>query len=257
MSQTIGEHAKAYDHEEQADDDVFDHCHTEQRYRSVYLQAMNIVQYIDHTNLKPDCDEESIKQLCNEAKEYEFFAVCVPPYFLHQARTELIDTEVKVATVIGFPIGYDHIQAKESSILKSIQSGADELDVVLNVAAVKSNHWSYVRKELSVYNSLAKEYGKKLKVIFETGLLTDEEIIHICGLCNEEQPAFVKTSTGFFGGGANNDVVKLMRRNLRANILIKASGGIRDYGSALHLIRSGADRIGCSASVEIAINAKL
>lgn len=212
---------------------------------------MNIARYIDHTNLKPDCTEDAIVQLCDEAKEHHFYAVCVPPYFLNLAKKELLDFPIQTATVIGFPIGYDHIQAKESSILKSIQSGVDELDVVLNVSAIKSGHWSYVRKELNVYNSLAVEYEKKLKVIFETGLLTHEEIERICGLCNEEQPAFVKTSTGFFGEGANNDVVKLMRRNLRSGIKIKASGGIHDYGAALHLIRSGADRLGCSASVKI------
>jgi deoxyribose-phosphate aldolase len=212
---------------------------------------MNIAQYIDHTNLKPDCDEDAIHQLCDEAKEHNFYSVCVPPYFLDLAKQELLDFPAKTATVIGFPIGYDHIQAKESSILKSIQSGVDELDVVLNVAAIKSSHWSYIQKELSVFNSLAVEYDKLLKVIFETGLLTHDEIEHVCGLCNEEEPAFVKTSTGFFGEGANTEIIKLMRRNLRTNIKIKASGGIREYGAALQLIRSGADRLGCSASVKI------
>lgn len=158
---------------------------------------MVLAQYLDHTNLRPDCNEEAIKQLCNEAKEHHFFAVCMPPYFLSQAKKELIDSPVATATVIGFPIGYDHIQAKEASMLKSIHLGVDELDVVINVAAIKSGHWAYTRKELNLYNSIAKDHDKALKVIFETGLLTHEEIIHLCGLCNEEQPAFVKTSTGF------------------------------------------------------------
>ncbi len=218
---------------------------------------MVIGQYIDHTNLRPDCDEEAITQLCNEAKEHYFFAVCMPPYFLSQAKKELIDSPVATATVIGFPIGFDHIQAKEASMLKSIHLGVDELDVVINVAAIKSGHWAYTRKELNLYNSIARDHDKTLKVIFETGLLTHEEIIHLCGLCNEEQPAFVKTSTGFFGTGATTEVIKLMRRNLRNEIRIKASGGIRDYSAALHLIRSGADRLGCSSSVKIIEESKL
>lgn len=227
-------------------------------YRHYYLYSTMVLgKYIDHTNLRPDCTEEAITQLCNEAKDHHFFAVCVPPYFLSQAIKELMDSPVNTATVIGFPIGYDHTQAKEASMLKSIHLGVDELDVVINVAAVKSGHWSYVRKELSLYNAIAQDNGKALKVILETGLLTHEEIIHLCGLCNEEQPAFVKTSTGFFGEGATTEVVRLMRRNLSSGIRIKASGGIRDYSAALHLIRSGADRLGCSSSVRIVSEANL
>ena len=218
---------------------------------------MNIAPYIDHTCLRPDCTEEDILQLCREAETYHFHAVCVPPYFLGTARNELHDQPTKTCTVIGFPIGYDHIHAKESSILKSIQSGVDELDVVLNVAAIKSGHWAYIRKELNVCNSLAVEYGKITKFIFETGLLNEEEIVHLCGLCNEEGPAFVKTSTGFFGKGASIEGIKLLRRNLKQEIMIKASGGIKDYGTALQLIRSGADRIGCSAGVSIVQDALL
>ena len=212
---------------------------------------MNIAHYIDHTCLKPDCSEDDIVKLCDEAKHHSFYSVCVPPYFLSVAREELHDFPVKTCTVIGFPIGYDHIHAKESSILKSIQSGVDEMDIVLNLSAVKSSHWAYIRKELNVCNSLAKDYDKVVKFIFETGLLTNEEIVHLCGLCNEELPHFVKTSTGFFGEGPNIETIKLMRRNLRQEIRIKASGGIDEYGKALLLIRSGADRLGCSKSVKI------
>ena len=212
---------------------------------------MNIAHYIDHTILKPDTTEDQIIQLCDEAKEHRFHSVCIPPYYLTLAKNELMDFPIATTTVIGFPIGYDHIQAKESSILKSIHSGADELDIVLNVSAVKSGHWNYIRKEMHVYKSLAHEYRKTVKFILETGLLTNQEIIDLCGLCNDDPPDFVKTSTGFFGEGVTMDVIKLLRRNLKANLKIKASGGIKDYTTALQLIRSGADRLGCSSSVAI------
>lgn len=212
---------------------------------------MNIASKIDHTLLKADASEKEIKKLCAEAKEYGFAAVCVPPYFVRKCRLWLKDTKVKVATVVGFPLGYSHTPAKVEEARRAIDEGADEIDMVINIIALKAGDRNYLKNELTSAATIVQLRGGKLKVILETGLLTKEEIITACELCKEMTVDFVKTSTGFVEPGATVEAVKLLRANLPASIKIKASGGIRTKEFALQLIEAGADRLGCSASVSI------
>ncbi len=212
---------------------------------------MNLASKIDHTLLKADVSEKEIKKLCAEAKEYGFAAVCVPPYFVRKCKLWLSDTTVKVATVVGFPLGYSHTPAKVEEARRAIDEGADEIDMVINLIALKANDLNYLKNELTSAATIIQLRGGKLKVILETGLLTEKEIIAACKLCAEMSVDFVKTSTGFIEPGATVEVVKLLRANLPKSIKIKASGGIRDKKFAMELIEAGADRLGSSASVSI------
>lgn len=212
---------------------------------------MNLASYIDHTLLKPDCTLDAIKQLCEEAKEYGFSAVCVPPYFVGQAKSALKGTKVKTATVIGFPMGYAATQAKVEEIKRAISDGADELDVVVNICAIKSKNWNYVQNDIDSMTTAVHLKGKVIKVIFETGLLTDDEIKQLCKICDRIKPNFVKTSTGFLGEGATVEKIELLRSKLDPEIKIKASGGIRKSGAAKKLIEAGASRLGSSSGVDI------
>ncbi|MCS6934090.1 MAG: deoxyribose-phosphate aldolase [Chitinophagales bacterium] len=212
---------------------------------------MNIASRIDHTLLKPDCNEREIKKLCAEAKEYGFAAVCVPPYFVRKCRRWLEGTPVKVATVVGFPMGYANTPAKVEEARRAIDEGAHEVDMVINIIALKAGDFNYLKNELTSAGTIVQLRGGKLKVILETGLLSEEEIIAACKLCKEMSVDFVKTSTGFVTPGATVEVVKLLRANLPSSIKIKASGGIRTAEFAQQLIEAGADRLGCSASVSI------
>ena len=216
-----------------------------------------IASYIDHTVLKPTTTYADIKKLCEEALQYGFAAVCIPPPLVKQAR-ELVkgsaatkDSPVKVATVIGFPFGYSVAKAKLAETEQAIQDGADELDVVINLIALKGGVWNYLEKEMQPLLTLAHEQGRIIKVIIESGVLTDEEIIRCCSLYGGMGADFLKTSTGYAEKGASVEAVALMRQNLPANIKIKASGGIRDYSFARQLVEAGADRLGCSASIAI------
>lgn len=213
--------------------------------------SVNIASKIDHTLLKADASEKEIKKLCAEAKEYEFAAVCIPPYFVRKCRLWLKDTQVKVATVVGFPLGYTNTPAKVEEARRAIDEGAHEIDMVINLIALKANDRNYLKNELTSVATITQLRGGKLKVILETGLLTDEEIIRACDLCKEMTVDFVKTSTGFVQPGATVEVVKLLRANLPRSIKIKASGGIKTREFALQLIEAGADRIGASSSIEI------
>ena len=212
---------------------------------------MNLASKIDHTLLKADISEREVKKLCAEAKEYGFAAVCIPPYFVRKCKLWLTDTNVKVATVVGFPLGYAHTPAKVEEARRGIAEGADEIDMVLNLIALKAGDWNYLKNELTSVATIVQLRGGKLKVILETGLLLESEIIKACELCKEMSVDFVKTSTGFIQPGATVEVVKLLRANLPKSIKIKASGGIKTKEFALELIEAGADRLGCSASVSI------
>jgi len=212
---------------------------------------MNLASKIDHTLLKADASEKEVKKICAEAKEFGFAAVCIPPYFVRKCKLWLTDTNVKVATVVGFPLGYAHTPAKVEEARRAIDEGADEIDMVINIIALKAGDWNYLKNELTSAATIVQLRGGKLKVILETGLLTDAEIIKACELCKEMTVDFVKTSTGTIQPGATVEVVKLLRANLPKTIKIKASGGIRDKEFALQLIEAGADRLGCSASVSI------
>lgn len=211
----------------------------------------NIASYIDHTILKPTTIASDIKQLCSEAADYHFAAVCVPPPFVKNARQLLEGSGVKVATVVGFPFGYSVSSAKLAEVEQALKDGADELDVVINISAVKSGSWSYLESEIRLLLAPIRQQQKQIKVIIESGILTDEEIIACCRIYAEAGVDFLKTSTGYAEKGASVHAVQLMRANLPSDIKIKASGGIRTYDAALEFVNAGADRIGCSAGVAI------
>lgn len=212
---------------------------------------MNLASKIDHTLLRADTSENEVKKLCEEAKEYGFAAVCIPPYFVRKCRLWLQDSRVKVATVVGFPMGYAHTPAKVEEARRAIDEGAHEIDMVINIIALKAGDWNYLKNELTSAATIVQLRGGKLKVILETGLLTKEDIAKACELCSEMTVDFVKTSTGFIEPGATVETVQLLRSLLPKSIKIKAAGGIRDRAFAMQLVEAGADRLGCSASVSI------
>ena len=212
---------------------------------------LNISSYIDHTLLKPTCTSAEIRKLCEEAILYHFVAVCVPPCWVKQASDAIFGTDVKVATVVGFPLGYEVLKAKLMETEQAIIDGADELDVVINLSALKSGSWSYLQKEMEQIVNFIHHSRKLIKVIIETGLLTDEEIVQCCLLYEKMGVDFLKTSTGYAEKGASVNAVHLMRKNLPDAVKIKASGGIRTYDFAKQLIDAGASRLGSSAGVHI------
>ncbi len=218
---------------------------------------MNIASYIDHTILKPSTLVTDVETICKEALEYKVAAVCVPPLFVKQVKTLLQNSDVKTATVIGFPFGYSAIEAKLAEILLAIVDGADELDVVINIAALKNNDWQYLAKELNTILPIIKGKQKTIKIIIESGILTDDEIIKCCDLYGIAGVDFMKTSTGYAEVGATVHAVKLLRKHLADAVKIKASGGIRTYAFAKELVEAGADRIGCSSSIAIIEQSKI
>lgn len=212
---------------------------------------MNIASYIDHTILKPATLISDIERVCSEALQYGFAAVCVPPPFVSKARQLTENSNVKTATVIGFPFGYSAIEAKLAETVLAITDGADELDMVINITALKNGDWMYLANEINHILPVVKHHNKVMKLIIESGILTDDEIIKCCGLYGPTGVDFLKTSTGYAEKGATVAAVQLMRKELPAHVAIKASGGIRDYTFAKELIDAGATRLGCSASVAI------
>lgn len=220
-------------------------------YYTSKLTTLNLAPYIDHTILKPDTSEADVLKLCEEAVRFGFAAICIPPYFVRKCKQVLKESNVKIATVVGFPLGYAHTPAKVEEARRAIDEGADEIDMVINIIALKAGDMNYLKNELTSAATIVQLRGGKLKVILETGLLTDEEIITACKLCTELSVDFVKTSTGFVEQGATVEVVKLLRANLPRSIKIKASGGIRDAAFAIELINAGADRIGTSSGVRM------
>ena len=212
---------------------------------------MNIAQYIDHTLLKPSTTISDVKKLCGEAVLYNFFAVCIPPPLVKNAKAVLQGSAVKVATVIGFPFGYSVARAKLVETQQAIQDGVDELDVVINLVALKNKAWDYLKLEMESIVEAAHAANKLVKVIIESGILTDEEIITCCEVYAGTGVDFLKTSTGYAEKGATVEAVQLMRTHLPSTIRIKASGGIRTWEQAVQFVQAGADRLGCSASVAI------
>ena len=213
---------------------------------------MSIVQFIDHTILKPVTTLGDIERICEEAKEYGFAAVCIPPYYVSDARQILSGSKVHLATVIGFPFGYSHYRSKAEEARIALGEGATEIDMVFNLAAFKNNDMAWLETEIGEISKIVTEEGGVLKLIIESGILTDEEIIRCCELYRHYPIHYLKTSTGFAENGASIEAVKIMRANLPSHIQIKASGGIRTYEFAKELVLAGATRLGCSASVEIA-----
>ena len=215
------------------------------------MEKMPLNKYIDHTILKPTCLVSDIEKLCAEAKQYDFAAVCVPPNFVKLAKEKLVGSTVQVATVIGFPFGYSATEAKIAEIILAMVDGADELDVVANIAAIKNGDWSAIADEINHIMPIIRSKNKVVKIIIESGVLTDDEIIKCCDIYGIAGIDYLKTSTGYAEKGASVEAVKLFRKHLPDQVQIKASGGIRDYATAKLMIDAGATRIGCSAGVAI------
>ena len=210
---------------------------------------IKINEYIDHTNLKPDATKMAIEQLCGEALEHNFKAVCVSPYFVKHAFEKLKHSDVKVATVIGFPMGYSCAAAKVEEVKRALNDGAHELDVVVNIQAIKAGDYNYIKNELESICTYTHIKNHIVKVIIEIGLLSQLEIINTCKVCEEVGVDFVKTSTGVIGRGVTTADIILLKKILPAKIKVKASGGIKTLEQVKDLIEAGADRIGASASV--------
>lgn len=211
-----------------------------------------IAKLIDHTLLKPDATKDDIQRLCEEAKKYGFWSVCVNPTYVSLATNILGETHVRVCSVVGFPIGANKPEVKAFEAERAINDGAHEIDMVINVGALKSRDYELVKEDIREVVECAKaRKDTVVKVIIETGLLTDDEKVLACKLVKESGADFVKTSTGFNAPGANAYDVKLLRSAVGSNFGVKASGGIRTYCDAEKLIEAGANRIGTSSGVAI------
>ncbi|WP_085516923.1 deoxyribose-phosphate aldolase [Marivirga sericea] len=215
----------------------------------------NIQNYIEHTNLKATITSNDIEMLLKEAQENNIFGICVPPFWVKKAKRDIGKTGMQLVTVIGFPLGYQMSQTKEAEAHQAIKDGADELDMVLNISAIKSE-MMWPKIEVAKLGKLAHENDKMLKVIIETAYLSEKEIVDVCKICADAGADFVKTSTGFADEGAKVEHIKLMRSVLPEHVGIKASGGIKTYGQAKELIEAGADRIGTSVGPAICREAK-
>ena len=211
---------------------------------------MNINKLIDHTALKPNTSKESILKLIAEAKTYDFASVCVNPCWVALAHQELKNTDVKVCTVIGFPLGANTTEVKVFETKDAIEKGAQEIDMVINIAMLKDKEYDYVENEIHQIVEAAKDKAI-VKVIIETCLLTDEEKIKACELSQKAGADFVKTSTGFSTGGATVHDIALMRKTVGAEMGVKASGGVHTHEEALAMVEAGATRIGASAGVKL------
>ncbi len=212
---------------------------------------MELNQYIDHTLLKPEATLAQIEKLCAEARDNKFFSVCVNSYYVKKCVALLQGSGVKVCTVVGFPLGASTMEAKRFEAMKAAAEGATEIDMVMNISAVKSGDWQYVQDDMSSLAQVCHQQGGLLKVILENCLLTNEEKKRACEIAVRAGADFVKTSTGFSTGGATEEDVKLMRATVGPKLGVKASGGIRDAATAMKMIEAGATRLGTSASVEI------
>ncbi|MBM7691814.1 deoxyribose-phosphate aldolase [Peribacillus deserti] len=212
--------------------------------------SVNIAKMIDHTVLKAETTEKEIRTLCEEAKEYSFASVCVNPAWVKLCSELLEGTEVKVCTVIGFPLGANTPETKAFETADAIKNGAQEVDMVINIAALKDKNDALLLRDIKAVTEAAK--GKALtKVIIETSLLTDEEKVRACEIAVQAGADFVKTSTGFSTGGATFEDIELMRKTVGPDIGVKASGGVRNTEGASRMIEAGATRIGASAGVSI------
>ncbi|WP_082233791.1 deoxyribose-phosphate aldolase [Halobacillus massiliensis] len=210
----------------------------------------NLAKMIDHTQLKPDTTKEKIEQICAEAKEYQFMSVCVNPHWVSYCKELLEGTDVKVCTVIGFPLGATTTDTKVFETKQAIENGATEVDMVINIGELKSGNLDFVQKDIEAVVKAAA--GKALvKVIIETSLLTEDEKISASQATKNGGADFVKTSTGFSGGGATVEDVSLMRKTVGSELGVKASGGVRDLEGAKAVIEAGATRIGASAGIAI------
>lgn len=211
---------------------------------------MDFAKMIDHTILKPEATKEEVKKLCNEAVRYGFHSVCVNSSYVYYCAQLLKDTDVKVCTVVGFPLGAMSTDGKVGETLAAVEDGAEEIDMVIHIGMIKSGDWKYVKEDVA---SVVEAAGDRaiVKVILETCLLTEEEKIQACRICKEAGADFVKTSTGFSRGGATVADVELMRSTVGPVMGVKASGGIRTAAKAEEMVEAGADRLGTSSGIAI------
>jgi deoxyribose-phosphate aldolase len=209
----------------------------------------DLASVIDHTLLKADATADDIRRLCAEAAHYRFYSVCVNPFYVALCKWLVLETPVKVCAVVGFPLGATTAEAKACEAARAVSDGADEVDMVIAIGALKSGDEKAVLADVRAVRKAVA--GKVLKVIIETGYLSNEEKVTACLLAQKADADFVKTSTGFGAGGATEDDIRLMRRTVGPAMGIKASGGIRTREAALRMLQAGATRIGASASVKI------
>ncbi len=207
-------------------------------------------RFIEHTLLKPEAGQKEIEKVIEEGIDHQFAGICIPPFWVKMASGLLRDQNIQMVTIGGFPFGYNKTETKIAEIRQAIEDGADEVDIVWNISAFKSN-MSWVKTDIAKCSSLLHEHEKILKVIIETAYLDTEEIKKACLICQDAGADFVKTSTGFAHSGAKIEHVRLMRSVLPSHVGIKAAGGIRDLETALKMIEAGADRLGTSAGVSI------
>lgn len=212
----------------------------------------NINKHIEHTLLKQDAKKEDFIKLFEEAKKYKFLGVCVNPLYVKLAKEQLKDSDVKIVTVVGFPLGANRSEVKAYETKLAVEDGADEIDMVINVTALKNKDYDFIKKDIETVKAACKD--KPLKVILETDLLDKEEIKKACEICIEAKADFVKTSTGFVKGGigAKAEDVELMYKTVSPyGLKVKASGGIRDKETAIKMLETGAERLGTSSGVKI------
>lgn len=211
---------------------------------------MNLASYIEHTNLSPTLTIKDIDKLVEEAIQYKFFGVCVPPFWVRRAFREIGKENIALVTVAGFPLGYNMTETKLDEIKRAIDNGATEIDMVWNISSFKTGiPWTKI--EIAKCSKLAHDYQKLLKVIIETAYLSNDEIVEACKICADAGVDFVKTSTGFAPSGAQVEHITLMRSVLPQPVGIKASGGIKTREQAIAMIKAGADRIGTSSGIKI------
>ncbi|PKM65306.1 MAG: deoxyribose-phosphate aldolase [Firmicutes bacterium HGW-Firmicutes-2] len=210
---------------------------------------MNLAKYIDHTILKPDASRDEVERICEEAKEYGFASVCVNVTHTKFVSETLKDSDVKTCTVVGFPLGAVLPEVKAYETGKAVENGSDEIDMVINIGALKDQDYELVERDIKAVVAAAD--GALVKVIFETCLLSSDEIVKACELSMAAGADYVKTSTGFSTGGATVEDVTLMKKTIGSAGKVKASGGIRDYDQAIKMIEAGAERIGASAGIAI------
>ena len=213
------------------------------------MDKKTIASMIDHTLLKPEATPAQVEKLCAEAAEYHFASVCVNPVYIPLAARLLDGTGVKVCCVVGFPLGAIAPEQKAAEAASCAAMGAEELDMVIHVGAAKAGDWALVQRDIAGVVKAAA--GRTVKVIIETCLLTDEEKVKACEAAKAAGADFVKTSTGFSTSGATTHDIALMRKTVGPEMGVKASGGIRDYATAMAMIEAGANRIGASAGIEI------
>ncbi len=211
----------------------------------------DLAQMVDHTNLKPYATDDDMRRLCAEARQYHFRMVAVNQVQSRLCAQELAGSDVHVGAAISFPLGQTSIAVKAFETQDAIANGATEIDYVINLTRAKAHDWNYIEDEMKQIVSICKDAGLISKVIFENCYLSDEEKVALCGIAQEVEPTFVKTSTGFGTSGATVEDVRLMKANVGDVVQVKAAGGIRDADTFLEMVRAGATRIGCSAGIPI------